>query len=198
MIEARIQVDNVEEIKQRLGSFKEKAPTVLANAINRTTTNIKKNMAQQTAERYNIKSTDVRKTITITKATRTKLEGTAKSKASPIALSKFKVSPNRPVSYAKGKPSPRVYKVAVKKDSASKPLDANPKGFIAIMKAGHKEHKGLFQRVSQASKPIKQYFGPSVPQMIKNEDIMNYIQNDARSTLQKRIDAEISNILRKG
>ena len=195
MIETRIQVDNIEEVKQRLGNLSHKAPSVLANAINRTTTNIKKTMAQQTAKRYNIANGEVKKTISISKATRARLEGATISKASPIALAKFKVSPNRIVSYANGKPSPKVYKVSVEKGPASKRLDADPKAFIAVMKSGH---QGLFRRLTDDSLPIKQLYGPSVPQMIKNDESMKNIQEEAQSTLRKRIDAEIENILRKG
>ena len=195
MIETRIQVDNIEEVKQRLGNLSHKAPSVLANAINRTTTNIKKTMAQQTAKRYNIANGEVKKTISISKATRARLEGATISKASPIALAKFKVSPNRTVSYANGKPSPKVYKVSVEKGPASKRLDADPKAFIAVMKSGH---QGLFRRLTDDSLPIKQLYGPSAPQMIKNDESMKNIQEEAQSTLRKRIDAEVANILRKG
>lgn len=196
MIEARIEVEgSIEEVQKRLGNLSHKAPSVIANAINRTTTNIKKTMAQETVKRYNIASGDVKKTITVNRATRANLQGAAISKASPVALSKFKVSPNRKVTYSKGKPSPKVYKVSVEKGPASKPLDVDPKAFIAEMKS---EHQGLFRRKTESSLPIKQLFGPSVPQMIKNDGSMERIQAEAESTLQKRIDAEIENILRKG
>lgn len=196
MIETRIEVDSIEEVRKRLGSLSNKAPSVIANAINRTTTNIKKTMAQETAKRYNITSGEVKKTITISRATRARLQGAAVSKASPIALAKFKVSPNRKVTYtSKGKPSPKAYKVSVEKGPASKPLDVDPKAFIAVMKSGH---QGLFRRKTDSSLPIKQLFGPSVPQMIKNDGSMERIQAEAESTLQKRIDAEIENILRRG
>ena len=196
MIEARIEVEgSIEEVQKRLGNLSHKAPSVIANAINRTTTNIKKTMAQETTQRYNITSGEVKKTITVNRATRANPQGAVISKASPIALSKFKVSPNRKVTYSKGKPSPKVYKVSVEKGPASKPLDVDPKAFIAEMKSGH---QGLFRRKTDSSLPIKQLFGPSVPQMIKNDGSMERIQAEAENTLQKRIDAEIENILRKG
>ncbi len=195
MIEVRVGACSIEEVQQRLGALGGKAPSVIANAINRTTTNIKKTMAQETAQRYNIASGEVKKTVTISRATRANLQGAAISKASPIALSKFKVSPDRKVTYSNGRPSPKVYKVSVEKGPASKPLDADPKAFIAVMKSGH---KGLFRRLSGARFPIRQFFGPSVPQMIRNEGSLERIRQEAESTLQKRIDAEIENILRKG
>ena len=195
MIETRIEVDNIEEVKKRLGNLSHKAPSVIANAINRTTTNIKKTMAQETARRYNVTSGEVKKTITISRATRENPQGAAVSKASPVALAKFKVSPNRRVTYTDGKPSPKVYKVSVEKGPASKPLDVDPKAFIAVMKNGH---QGIFRRKTESSLPIKQLFGPSVPQMIKNDESMERIQAEAENTLRKRIDAEIENVLRRG
>lgn len=195
MIETRIEVHGFRQVQQRLGVLEAKTTSVIANAINRTTTNIKKTMAQETSQRYNIASGAVKKTIITQRATRENLSGAAVSRSSPIALSKFKVNPNRPVSYSRGRPSPKVYKVSVKKGSTPKALDIAPKAFIAIMKSGH---HGVFRRFSDARFPIRQLFGPSVPQMIQNEKSMERIGKEAESTLQKRIDAEVENILRKG
>ena len=112
-----------------------------------------------------------------------------------IELSKYKVSPKTPVRYRGKSRSPRVYKAGVKKDGGIKPLDGDPKSFVAVMKSGH---VGVFTRKNGKSLPIKQLYGPSVPQIVKNEDIMSKINKEASETLQKRIDAEINNILRKG
>ena len=90
---------------------------------------------------------------------------------------------------------PKVYRAGVERAGGVKPLDGDPKAFIAIMKSGH---KGVFEREGDESLPIKQLYGPSVPQMIKNEEIMKKINDEANETLQKRIEAEINNILRKG
>ncbi len=220
MIEGRIGVAGLEEIRHRLGDLEGKAPSVLARAINRTTANIKKNMAQQASARYHVTNTDARKTIKASQANRSSLGALVASRGSPISLAKFKVSPNRPVQYSRGRPSPKVYKAEVRKGQGKDPLDGNPKSFIAVMKNGH---KGVFTRTgrtdgltrrerntmtynsrSRANRNsshediIRENYGPSVPQMIRNEESMAFIQEDARSTLEKRLDAEISNILRKG
>jgi hypothetical protein len=63
------------------------------------------------------------------------------------------------------------------------------------MKSGH---KGVFEREGRESLPLKQLYGPSVPQMVKNDDVMKIINKDANETLQKRINVEINNVLRKG
>lgn len=195
MIVQKIEVTGIEDVEKRLGNLKSKAPLVVARAINRATTNVKKNMAKETSGKYFVSSGDVKKTITVTKATKSNLKAAVISNGTGIALSKFKVSPGTPVRYRGKNRSPKVYKAGVEKAGGVKPLDGDPKSFITIMKSGH---KGVFTRTSGRSLPIKQLYGPSVPQMIKNEKIMKAINDDANETLQKRIDAEIANLLRKG
>lgn len=225
MIKMHIEVDGIGEMRERLGSLGHKAPSAMADAINRTTADIKKTMAREAEKRYNITSGKVKKTITISKATRSEPQGAAISKASPIALSKFKVSPNRKVTYtSKGRPSPKAYKASVLKGPATKPLNTDPKAFIAVMKSGH---KGVFRRTgrweaaegnaswsrrtrqhhyiksgisgknlrSKHNEIIEELYGPAVPWMIGKS--MKFIQEEAKSTLQKRMEAEIENILRK-
>lgn len=195
MIYSEIKVANADEIEKRLGNFKSKAPLVLSRAINRSIQNVKKNMGKETSQRYYISSSDVKKTVRVVKATKGSLKAAAISSGEGIALSKFKVSPNTPVRYRGASRSPKVYRAGVKKSGGVKPLDGNPKSFVAVMKSGH---TGVFTRKTGDSLPIRQLFGPSVPQIVKNEDIMSKINTEASETLQKRIDAEINNILRKG
>ena len=203
MIYSEIKVAGVEEVQARLGKFKSQTPLVLSRAINRAVTNIQKNMAKETSSRYYVKSGDVKDTIKPVKATKTSLKGAVISRGNGIALSKFKVSPNTPVKSRGASRSPRVYKAGVKKSGGLKPLDGNPKAFVAIMKnskksEGASDHTGVWTRKSGKRFPIKQLYGPSIPQIVKNEDIMSKINKEASETLQKRIDAEVKNILRKG
>lgn len=183
---------NLGEIEEMLGNLKKKAPNVLKNAINRTVTNVKKNMAIEASKLYYVKSGDVKRTIRITKAMRARLEGVVSSRAAAIPLYKFRVSPKHTVNYKNGRPTPKFYKAAVKRENGLKPLNHSPKAFIAVMKSGH---IGVFERKSGKSFPIKQLFGPSVPQMIENDLAMARIENRANETLQKRIEAEINHLL---
>lgn len=195
MIYSEINVANVEEIEKRLGNFKSKAPLVLSRAINRSIQNVRKNMGKETSQRYYVLSSDVKKTVRVVKASKGSLKAAAISSGEGIALSKFKVSPNTPVRYRGASRSPKVYRAGVKKSGGMKPLDGDPKSFVAEMKTGH---IGVFTRKTGDRLPIRQLFGPSVPQIVKSEDIMSEINAEASKTLQKRIDAEINNILRKG
>ena len=173
--------------------MKKNAPTVVSRAINRAIQNVKKNMGKETSERYFITSGEVKKTVNVTKATKSRLQAAAISQGAGIALSKIKVNPKTPVRYREASSSPKEYRAGGKK--AAQPPDGNPKSFAAVMKSGH---VGVSSRTSAKCLPIKQLYGPSVPQMVKNEDIMDKINRDANETLQKRIDAEINNLLRRG
>lgn len=224
MIETRIEISeaDIKDIKKRLGIFQDKTPTVLARAINRTVDNIKTNMKNEAEKRYHVTKQAIAKTLEPHKVNESTLDnGYVKSKGAVIPLIKFKVAPTHTVSYKDGKANPAVYMASVKKGSALKPLDGNPKSFIAVMK---NKHKGVFTRTgrwetsyrehqkrtreynrkrgerahSSHNEIIQQNFGPSVPQMIGNKECMRDIKEAAQSTLRKRIDVEIENILRKG
>lgn len=195
MIYSEIKVTGIKEVQKRLGSFKNKTPLVLSRAINRAINNANKNVKKETTARYFISSTDVKDTIKIKKASKGSLKAAVISRDEGIALSRFKVLPQKTnKSRNKSKP-PKIYKAGVKKDGGVKPLDGNPKAFVAKMKTGH---VGVFERKSEKRFPIKQLFGPSTPQIIKNEDTISIVKKEASEMLQKRIDAEINNILRKG
>ena len=165
MIISEIRVSGIEDIERRLGNMKKNAPLVLSRAINRAVSNVKKNMGKETSS--------LKKTVNITKATKSKLKAAAISQGSGIALSKFKVNPGTPGKYRGTSRSPKVYRAGVKKSGGVKPLDGNPKSFIAVMKSGH---VGVFSRLGGEGLPIKQLYGPSVPQMVKNENIMEKIK----------------------
>ena len=152
-------------------------------------------MGKEVPQRYYVSSGTVRGTIRTVNASKSSLSGAVVSRGSPIALSKFKVSPNRGVKRTKKGFSPGVYSAGVEKSGGMKPLSGDPKAFIADMKSGH---RGVWNRVSNKRFPIKQLYGPSVPQMAKNEEIMVKINKEAGETLEKRINAEVNNILRKG
>ena len=196
MIVQRVEVTGVQEIERRLGALKTKAPLVVSRAINRAVSNVRKNLGKEVPQHYYVSSGTVRGTIRSVNANKGSLSGAVISRGNPIALSKFKVSPNRGVKRTKKGYSPNVYSAGVEKSGGLKPLSGDPKAFMADMKSS--THTGVWNRVSDSRLPIKQLYGPSVPQMAKNEEIMGKIHKEAGETLEKRIDAEVANILRKG
>lgn len=192
---SEIKISGIEDVEKRLGNMRRKAPEVVSRAINRAATTAQKNAAQETAKIYYIKSGDVRSTIKIVKSSKSNLKAAVISSGYKIALSKFRVSPKTRPRPTKRGYSPKVYKAGVEKAGGMKALDGNPKAFITTLKSGH---VGMFERESDTSLPIKQLFGPAVPQMIGNEKTMKKINKEANETLEKRINHEIENILRRG
>lgn len=195
-VDIRVNEAQLNDIEKKLGNLKNKAPTVLCNAINRAVGKAKTEAKDAAKEEYFITKGNIEKTLRVTRASRSKLSAELTSRGGPIALTKFKVSPQRAVKRTKrGKPSPSTYKAGVKRDSGLKPLSGNPKAFYATMGSGH---NGIMERVSSRRLPLKQLYGPAVPSMIKNEEVIERIQKEATETLEKRIDAEINNILQRG
>ncbi len=197
MIIQNMEVTGIREIEERLGALKNRTPLVVSRAINRTVSNIRKNMGKEVSARYFVSGKTVREAMRSVNANKGNLSGAVILRGSPIALAKFKVSPNRAVRHTKkGRYSPKVYKSGVERDGGLKPLSGEPKAFLATMKSTG--HIGVMERKGEKRFPIKQLYGPSVPQMAKNEEIMANINREAGKTLERRINAEVANILRKG
>jgi len=194
-VDIRVNEAQLNDIEKKLGNLKRKAPVVLYRAINRAAQKAKTETKREVANKYFISQGDVLKTIRLTKASSAKLSAELISKGGPIALSKFKVSPKRGVKRTKRGYSPNVYRAGVEKSGGMKPLSGSPKAFIAGFSSGH---SGVMTRISTRRLPLKQLYGPAVPSMIKNEEVIEKIQNEAADTLEKRIEAEINNILQRG
>lgn len=196
MIDINVNEEQLHDIKKQLGNLKNKTPIVLYRALNRAAQKARTEMKKEVADKYYITQGNVLKTSRLSKASSGKLSAELISKGAPIALSKFRVSPRHSVSCTKrGKPSPANYKAGIKKAGGLKPLSGEPKAFFTTMKSGH---EGVMERVSSRRLPLKQLYGPAVPTMIKNEEVMKRIQKEAGETLEKRMQAEINNILEKG
>ncbi|MCT4543291.1 MAG: phage tail protein [Vallitalea sp.] len=172
-------------VEQKLGSFKNKAPTAISRALNRAAANAKTNTSKKVREGYNIKAKTIRETIDVNKANKNKLRSSVKSKGEKVSLSKFKVSPANP------RPTrpPKVLKVSVKKDTGLKEILG---AFVANIN-GNK----VFERTTKSRLPIKQLYGPAVPQMLGNEVVRKSIEEEARKTYLTRLEHEINRVLEK-
>ena len=105
-------------------------------------------------------------------------------KATKVPLYKFKVSPSVP----KPKNPPKAYKVKVKKSGSLKSILG---AFVADING----YNRVMQREGKARLPITQLYGPSIPEMIGNKSVSQYIEDEAAKTLEKRIDHEIKRIM---
>lgn len=214
MIDVEIDIDEaqIEALKKRLGNLKDKAPDALRLAVNRAASSTRAKMGQETAKRYNIDSKTVKGTAFVKKASKSSMKAFVISRGGPVGIENY--------SFKMGDPPT----VAVKKEGGQKPLDGNPRAFMATVTAamiGQQggAHTGLMQRyalgtekarkrstrkpgkaseVNMHNVKIHRYYGPAVPSIVKNEETMDALKQNAMEMLEKRIDAEVKRILEKG
>ena len=174
--------DQIDHAKRMLVGFEDQIPKAASRAINRALENARSNFVKDVRESYHLKARDVRDTIKITRARHNDLVGEVKSTGSPLPLSSFKVRPST-VNGRRRIP----LRVSVRKGQVSE-LD---RAFNARVGGGVK----VFERVGKSRLPIKKLYGPSVPQALGNDQIVNEVAKKARETLNDRLDHEINRIL---
>jgi hypothetical protein len=173
-------------LRDALGRFPEKAKKAMVRAINRAVEGARTDAVKKVCEAYVIKPSDVRKTIVIARANSRKMEARIISTGRPIPLMKFKVNPKKPGDRKK------IVIAGVKMGTAAQ----MPHSFIAQMKSGH---IGVFSRATGAPRlPIEQKYGPSVPQMMGNKDVIDFIEKRARERLDKELRHQIAYLLGGG
>lgn len=184
-----VSVAQKEQVARRLGDLGNKAPAVIARALNRAAIETRTKIIAQTREEYFVKAGDVRSTIRITKATSDRTRVIIKSRGAKIELAAFKVRPGMP----SPKKPPQIWRVAVKKDG----LKGLPGAFLVRGTSTGKLH--VVTRVTPARYPIRTMYGPAVPQMIgqnlSNREYARMVEVEAEKSFNKRLDHEINRLL---
>lgn len=201
MIIQDIEVPSIGTIEKRLGKLRARAPQALYRAINDAVSGAFTEEKKAASEKYNVAQKNVAPTLRKAKASKSNLKGAVISTGKRIPLYDFKNKDGDPIS------------VAVKKGNSMKPLNGDPKAFIATMKNGHIgifERKGTLQKGRKTRRPgvqrtvnkhnerIRQLHSLSVPQMLKDEKMMGRIEDKAMDVLQKRLEHHIDYILKRG
>lgn len=176
----------VKKAEMLLGDIKDALPKVQSNAINRSITTARAEAVRCVTKDYIITAGEVRKSMTIKKASAANPVGAISSSGSPIALSKFDVSPLRPTKRKV------VLTARVKRTNGRKPIK---KAFAAQTASGH---TGAFIRAGKVRLPINQLHGPSIPQMLSSDNVSKQIENKAAETMEIRLEHEIGRLLDGG
>lgn len=192
---AKEQLERAEKLLEHIPGAANKAAS---RALNRATTNARANMVRSVRDNYTAKAGDIRSTMTVKKSSVSRLETEIKSSGDPIRLIKFKVNP-KTVNGRRRTP----IRVGVKRGGQT----AIKKGFIARMPNGSMgvfERLGRFKTASSGRyagkrrEVIEQKFGPSVPQMIGNEKVLDYVSDAATEMFNDRLLHEVNRILEGG
>lgn len=181
----RIVVDDAElqRVQGMLGEISHKAPNVIANSLNRSISNMNSNITKEVRSKYHIKAGDVKSTLKAFKASPSNLKAEVKSSGKLMGLDKFKVNPKTANPKRKNQ-----LKIAVKKDGIKQVLGS----FVAAVNGAK-----IFTRDGKKRLPISRLMGPSVPQMIGNEENVETIQTKAWVAYQRNLNHYVNHLLSK-
>lgn len=188
-------------LQNRLGSLGGKANLIMSRAANRAASTARTVMKRQAAERYFISQKRVADATKIRNATTANPTAVITAKEYSPNLYKFKVSPGRiarpPKSAGvKSRKPPKFYSSQVEKSGGREALSMSPKPFVAQMKNGN---IGVFQRKTDSPRSkLKGKYGPAIPQILKNEEVMGRVEEESTKMLLKRIEHEMDRVLKGG
>jgi len=185
MIEIRVDKKAIRRAEKLLRNIPNGTQKAIVNATNRALTKGRMVVNRGITSRFTIKATQVKESLSIQKASFSRLGGLVKSNAPVTELSRFKVTPNKVT-----KKKPNTLKVDVKKSG----FKAIPHAFIMQTKSGH---TGVFERIGKARTPVKQLMGPSIPYMAKDPQIASDVQKEMVNMFNSRLDHEVKRLLKK-
>lgn len=166
----------VEQAKVILASCPDRIRVAAANAVNRTITKLRTAISKNVRSEYVIPAKKVKETLSISRASRSRISGYIKSTGRPVPLQVFRVSNN--------KSGP--LKARVRKNAAPVPVQGMFRG------VSRKGYAGLMQRKhKRQAYPLRIPYGPSVPQMLGAEQVTKKIERDAEQFLRERFLHEV-------
>jgi hypothetical protein len=178
-----LSIEHMERLEAALSETPEKIPRAASRAINRAAYTARTEAARKAREEYVVRHGEVINTIKIYPANEGDLSASVISKGSVVPLIKFKVSPKTP------QPKRKKPLTAMVKRGEGGPI---ARAFTAQMKSGY---IGVFQRVQKPRLPIRQLYGPSIPQMIGSEKVSQWVEEKAQEKLSERLEHEINRAL---
>lgn len=187
MIQIAVGIDEslYKRARDALRHLPKAAEKAVARAINRALEGARTDAVGKICAEYFVRPIDVRKTLHIVRAKPDRPEARLLSSGGAIPLMKFRVSPKKPPRQKGKKSGERKGVVAGVKFGTAVPF---PYSFVAKVGSGH---VGVFSRVGSASLPIRQKYGPSIPQMLGNETVLKYIEERAKERLEKELRHQI-------
>jgi hypothetical protein len=151
-------------------------------ALNRANAAARAEGIRQASKTYTARQEAMRKTVRMYAATRTSLVAGFSSKSNKLPLMQFNLRPKKVMTNGRS-----TLKAAVRRGG----FKVVKKGFIQNGPRGMK----AFRRIGKERYPLRELFGPSVPQMLNETGVMESIEARAFEVLSKRFDHEIGRVL---
>lgn len=181
MFEIKIDESQLRFIESNFDNLKGKMPNALANAINRSMEMVKTEALRQATSKYTIKKGELSDSIKFTRSSGGNLTARIVSTGSVIGLDHFKLTPK-----TRGKYKKTVNSIVKKGEGGS-----IPNAFIAYSDG----RLGAFKRKSTKRLPIERLMGPSAPQMLGEDSILEYLQGFMEEKLNMRLEHEIERLM---
>ena len=187
-------VDPVQDqaIRNLLGALNKRTPSLIRNAVNITARKARKELPVRAQERYVIKAPKMKKNISLSSASLSKLEAVIRVKGKPLQLIYFHTKKNtkRGAAKARGRNDRSLQEMISSQGG---------KAFIVSIDNGTDEngqkkkgHKAIVQRVGKDRYPIITFAGPSAPEMLGNRSVYvrmaPKIRRDLMQNIRKQID----------
>lgn len=199
MAQIKVEFDagDYKKLQSRLGSMKSEAPRVLKIAINETARQTKTLLAKRARETYTIKSAKFKNAIKPTFATTSTLGAVLNVSGATQPLSYFETKNNTKKTAAKArgrkdKPLKEIISITTGNKSFTTSFSKGGKNLDVTNK---KAHKAIMQREGKERLPIKQFYGPSDPQMIGSKKVYGEIESQIEEKLKKNVERQVNRIL---
>lgn len=186
MVTIGVNERQLRELQETLGGFSRRMPLIVSRSLNRTIKKAKTDTSREIGKEIRLKQTDIKKKITIRKASRSHWTAIMKLSKSKVPLIKFAAKQlKRGVTYAISRKGGR---------------SRLRMGFIEKMPRGH---RGVFRRHKPTTPrlPIIELFGPSIAGIFQggmlgrvlgtskmSRKIKKLIQKNLANNLTKQID----------
>lgn len=168
-----------------LQSITTQAPSEVAKALNKAATKGKTKATAQIARNYHLDRSTVGETMTVKRAGASNLEAVINVRSSPMALSKFKITPDYvPV----GRRQSGGVTAQVRKGGGGLIESA----FLVRYKSGH---LSVVERYGSGRNDIRDLYGPSVTGMLSTEDNRIMVIDQMESTAAAALESVLDNVL---
>ncbi|MFP4976382.1 phage tail protein [Paenibacillus sp. CN-4] len=188
MIDLRGETRGVRDALRRVGALDSDVRKAVYSALNRVSQRVKTESGRKVRETYVTKAKTVTEQVVMRRGSVSSLSSELRWKGGNIPLLQFRTNPKAPTP---GRPA-RPVRAAVKRAGGNKKVDG---AFLARMGSGH---VGVFRRSGRRRLPVEELYGPAVPVMLNNEEIVEHLERFAADEMDKRLEHELNRRLGGG
>lgn len=177
----KVEADGLEKAAKLLEGVPGGIEDAYRLSLNRALTAGRSAAVKEARARYTVGAKDVRQTMTLDRATKSKLDAQLISRGARLKLSAYAHKPSNDTTGSNRKP----VRVTMQKGKTF----TVEKGFV------HK--KQIFARVGETSYPVEMQFGKAIPRILDDDQVVEKIEQTMHETVEKRLDHEALRILEK-